>query len=143
MIFQAELDTFVDNNSMNIYFTSISSTYSKLVKLKSTYHEVLIETEEVINVIYTHIQQFLSTSTTTTATTSYADTYSNNDNNNVVSIPTSDSEQSSLIVIEKIIENIHKIVPVKEESELWPISIYTYLSYVYYAYRAPPSFQPT
>ena len=118
MIFQAELDTFVDNNSMNIYFTSISSTYSKLVKLKSTYHEVLIETEEVINVIYTHIQQFLSTSTTTTATTSYADTYSNNDNNNVVSIPTSDSEQSSLIVIEKIIENIHKIVPVKEGSEL-------------------------
>ena len=129
MIFQAELDTFVDNNSMNIYFTSISSTYSKLVKLKSTYHEVLIETDEVINVIYTHIQQFLSTTTATTtiipitaptAATTTTTTSSNdsNDNNNVISIPTSDSEQSSLIVIEKIIENIHKVIPVKEGSEL-------------------------
>ena len=132
MIFQAELDTFVDNNSMNIYFTSISSTYSKLVKLKSTYHEVLIETDEVINVIYTHIQQFLSITTPTThtniipitspaaLTTATASTSndSNNDNNNVISIPTSDSEQSSLIVIEKIIENIQKIVPVREGSEL-------------------------
>ena len=130
MIFQAELDTFVDNNSMNIYFTSISSTYSKLVKLKSTYHEVLIETDEVINVIYSHIQQFLSTTTTPTniipitaaaaaLTTAMASTSNgSNNNNNVISIPTSDSEHSSLIVIEKIIENIHKIVPIKEGSEL-------------------------
>ena len=60
LLFQAGADTFVNNDSMNKFFISLNSKYSKLVKFPSAYHELLVEADDIFNDIKQEISIFLS-----------------------------------------------------------------------------------
>lgn len=62
MIFQASQDTFVDNNAIDNFIISLGSEYAKLVRLHGTYHELLVETDSVLDHIVSEIELFVNSS---------------------------------------------------------------------------------
>jgi len=64
LLFQAMEDTFVSNDASALFFSRLNSTQylSRLVRVPRSYHEILMETADVQQMVFREITSFLEDS---------------------------------------------------------------------------------